>query len=151
MKKIFFFVFFIFSFDFAFGQIQYSPEKCISFWKAELSKKEIQSMNTSIQEYSLFGERYFLVAGEEGFNIDPRPLLVKPVDNKLGFIEIQNLYPEPGNAAPDSELIKEMRKKNTIEILRGCFVVRVHFFSEAKLIGFIWKKFPNADYWNWQY
>lgn len=155
MKKLFLFFVIIFSFNFTFGQGIYlpkkvSPDKLISFWIKELSKPEIKSWNTSIKEYSLYGETYYLLFGEDGYNIDPRPLLIKPALNNVGFVEIQNLYPLVGDIR-NQEIIKEYNRKNTIDVLIGCVLTKVNFFKEAKFVDFVWKKFPKSDYWEWQY
>ncbi len=141
MKKIFILGVIIFSINFSYGQFvperKISPERLINFFIKDLSRKEIRSYNTSIQKYSLFGREYYLIYGEEGLEIDNKPLLVVSEDNQEGFKDLGNLYPERDY----------YENVNYINVFMGCTLQRVKFFHEAEFKGFIWKKFPNSDYW----
>lgn len=112
-------------------------KRVINLYKETLFKnRNIQSENTCIEEYSLYGSTYLLISGGEGLEIDNTPLLVKPLYGGQAK-EICNLY-------PNEDYIEG---KNIIDVFRGCILTRIKFFHEAQFVRIIWKKFPEAEYW----
>lgn len=126
-----------------FAQISRNEYNTIIHYRNILMNVEITSINTSIEEYLLFGEKYLLIYGERGMVEDSRPLLVRILPN--GFKEIQNLYPIIGN--PDPSYRRELIKRNMIVITQGCIGYQINFFEKAQFLGYLWKKYPKNEYW----
>ncbi|MEI6352631.1 MAG: hypothetical protein WCO35_01715 [Candidatus Nomurabacteria bacterium] len=160
MKNLFVVIVFLISFSFSFssyGQAgMFNPTICstkinqnsLSYWIEVLSKADIITENTSVDEYQLFGFTYYLVYGENHKGADIRPLLIFPVKNGC-WKEIGNLDLVRGNLSPD--MWEYANRNNYIEVAQGCVITKVNFFYEARFIRSLWKKFPNANYWHINY
>lgn len=119
-----------------------SGENAYSFWSKQLMSDNITSINSSIEEWEFNNSLYYLIRGEQGCNIDHWPLLVKLLPNGCWKVikNFRDNYYDPTGM------------NYVISVQKGCVLENLDFFSNlngngARFIGYIWKKFPNNDYW----
>lgn len=99
----------------------------LNFWKSQLELLNLKT-DGSIDEYSLNGERYYLIFGDPFFvgdhkNKDLRPLLIKEITPNV-FIEISRF-----------NLVNVISEFNDfVDVFEDCKFVRVSFFQKAKFI-----------------
>lgn len=144
MKRVFLFCILIFSLNFSFAQdiglngrpISTGKQSVLQFFINDLNSRRLVT-DALIEEYVLYGERYFLIWGDDrcGYgSLDVRPLLIKPLTLN-SYRQAAHFYLSDVRTEYDDMVEVEFGKN-------GCFpwVERVSFFKETKRIRIVWAK-----------
>ncbi|MBP9765955.1 MAG: hypothetical protein KBD12_01830 [Candidatus Pacebacteria bacterium] len=137
MKKVFLFFILLFSFNLLFAQRFLRVEHpAVCRYISEMMNPIIVTNNTSISEYILYGEYYYLIYGENHYGPDYDPLLIKTFPNG-DYLIMGNLHDLQSGPIYTGDII-EIRFRFSVK--------RIHFYQAARFTRIVWEKWPQRSF-----